>query len=120
MINALLTLLFCQLIGEAAARGLALPVPGPVLGMLLLFMLLRLQPQRLEQLAPTADGLLARLSLLFVPAGVGVMVYLPLLAGEGAVLLLTLILSTAVTIAVTGLTLRLLRRKDTDGRRTTK
>jgi holin-like protein len=119
MMNPLLTLLLCQLIGEIVARGLSLPVPGPVLGMLLLFMLLRRQPQRVEQLAPTADALLAHLSLLFVPAGVGVMVYLPLLVSEGPALLLTLILSTAVTLAVTGLSLGLLRRKERHGRRAT-
>ena len=71
----------------------------------------RLQPQRLDQFSPLADGLLSRLSLLFVPAGVGVMVHLQLLASEGLPLLLTLILSTVLTIIATGVTLRLLRRE---------
>lgn len=85
------------------ARALALPVPGPVLGMALLFaaLLLRGRPVP-EGLGRTADALLANLGLLFVPAGVGVMLYLPLLARDWAPLSLAVVAGTLAAIALTG------------------
>jgi len=75
-------LLLFQCAGEALSRLLSLPVPGPVLGMLLLFVALRLRDQGSEPIATAADALAKHLSLLFVPAGVGVMMYYGRLAGE--------------------------------------
>ncbi|WP_216636368.1 CidA/LrgA family protein [Chloroflexus islandicus] len=71
MIDALLGILLFQLIGEVVSRGLNLPVPGPVVGMLLLFAILRWRGGPPEALSNTAHGILANLPLLFVPAGVG-------------------------------------------------
>ena len=72
MIPALATLLVCQLLGEALVRTLAVPVPGPVVGMAGLLLALVLRPAWLAALKPTTATLLQHLSLLFVPAGVGV------------------------------------------------
>jgi holin-like protein len=104
MIGALATLLLCQLAGEIAARGLGLPVPGPVIGMVLLFVALLLRRERdtPEALGRVADGLLGNLGLLFIPAGVGVILYLPLLARDWAPISLAIILGTLASIAVTG------------------
>ncbi|WP_298816131.1 CidA/LrgA family protein [Chloroflexus sp.] len=110
MIDALLGLLFFQLIGEVLSRGLNLPIPGPVVGMLLLFTVLRWRGGPPAQLSATAHGVLSHLPLLFVPAGVGVMVHLPVLAREGGPLLAAIIASTVVTLIVTGLTVHWLRR----------
>jgi putative effector of murein hydrolase LrgA (UPF0299 family) len=62
-------LLTCQLIGEVVARRLALPVPGPVLGLALLLLALRVRPALAETLRSTIGVILANLSLMFVPAG---------------------------------------------------
>ena len=102
MIIALLTLLSYQLVGEIVVRAANLSVPGPVLGMLLLFVTLLLRGGTFGDLAEVSSGLLAHLSLLFVPAGVGVMRYLPLLRSEGLALGAVLVLSTLLTLAVTG------------------
>lgn len=103
MIGALTALLLCQLAGEVATRALHLPVPGPVIGMVLLFLALMLrQGPAPEPLSRTADALLGSLGLLFVPAGVGVVVYLPLLARDWAPLSLAVLAGTLATIAVTG------------------
>ncbi len=110
MIDALLTILIFQLIGEVLSRGLNLPIPGPVVGMLLLFTVLRWRGGPPERLSTTAHGLLAHLPLLFVPAGVGVMVHLPVLTREGGPLLAAIVVSTIVTLLVTGLTVHWLRR----------
>jgi holin-like protein len=103
VIGALATLLTCQLAGEVLGRALHLPVPGPVIGMVLLFvaLLARGQPAP-PALEATADGLLGSLGLLFVPAGVGVVLYLPLLAQEWAPLSLAVLVGTLSAIAFTG------------------
>lgn len=104
MIVAIALLLLCQLLGEALARGLSLPIPGPVLGMLILLVLL-LNSQRLRELTALnrlTAGLLKHLSLLFIPAAVGVMVHADLLKQQWLAIILTMIASTAVTMAVTG------------------
>lgn len=111
MLAALTQLLVFQLVGEVIARGLNLPLPGPVLGMLLLFLALVLRRGPDPQLQAASQGLLQHLSLLFVPAGVGVMVHLHRIAGEWLPLLLSLVVSTAATLAVTALAMTLCRRR---------
>lgn len=96
-------LLVYQLVGEGIARGLGLSLPGPVIGMALLFLTLVVRGGLPEGLKTTAQGLLKHLSLLFVPAGVGVMMHLHLLRDEWQAVSLALVLSTVATIAVTAL-----------------
>ena len=95
MIRGFFILLAFQLVGEVAARGLALPAPGPVIGLALLVVALSLyqrwRPLDEEALAESdlgkaARGLLAALPLLFVPAGVGVVQYMGLLREQGLAL----------------------------------
>ena len=107
-------LLCLQLCGEVAARLLGLPIPGPVIGLLLLFSGLVLIPGLHERVAYAAQVLLAHLSLLFIPAGVGVIVHLARLDGAVIGVTLTLLLSTLIGLSVTALTLQNLMR----GRRT--
>jgi holin-like protein len=113
MIGGLAILLLCQLTGEATARLLGLPVPGPVLGMALLFgVLLARGGEVPKSLADTADALLRVLGLLFVPAGVGVMLHLPEIARDWAPIALAILAGTLLTVGVTGLLAqRLLRGK---------
>ncbi|MEL7298924.1 MAG: CidA/LrgA family protein [Pseudomonadota bacterium] len=87
-------LLGCQLLGEITARGLGLPVPGPVLGLVLLLLLVVLRPAVAGALRPTTTVILAHLSLLFVPAGVGVIGNLDVLSADWLPLLVILVLST--------------------------
>jgi holin-like protein len=112
MLAALTTLLVYQLAGEVLAQALALPVPGPVIGMALLFATLALRRGASAGLRDTANGLLAHLSLLFVPAGVGVMVHFARLGDEWLPIAVALVGSTVLTIAGTAVTMRwLLRRR---------
>lgn len=96
-------LLICQLVGEVIARMLLLPLPGPVLGMVILFCGLAVRGRVPDDTGAVADGLLQNLSLLFVPAGVGVMLHAQLLVENWLPLSVALILSAVITIAVTGL-----------------
>lgn len=101
MLGTLTLLLLCQLAGELAARLLHLPIPGPVLGMLLLFAGLLLRGGVPAAIQDTAGGLLRHLSLLFVPAGVGVMVHVTRLETEALPIIVALFGSTLFGIAVT-------------------
>lgn len=106
-----LTLIFCcQLIGELLVAALGLPVPGPVVGMLLLFVGLLVRGSIPNELDGAASALLSHLSLLFVPAGVGIMLHARLLASELVPISVALVVSTLLTIAVTGLLMARLGR----------
>lgn len=113
MIAGLIVILLCQLIGEAVARGLAIPVPGPVIGMALLFVILIVRDRlkdRLpsdmqgDELEKTGQGLLAHLSLLFIPAGVGVVQNLGVFSQYGLALGAAIIVSSALALVVTAFT----------------
>ncbi len=108
MLNAITLLLLFQLTGEAIVLFFALPVPGPVIGMALLFAALALRGGPSDDLRGTAQNLLQHLSLLFVPAGVGVMLHAQRMADEWFPIVIALFVSTFVTIAVTALVLRAL------------
>jgi holin-like protein len=110
MVRALTVLLLFQLVGEVIARLLDLPVPGPVIGMLLLLGALLLRGELPATLHKAAQNLLSYLALLFVPAGVGVMVHIGRLQDEWLAILATLVLSTLVTLVLTAWAMLLLRR----------
>ena len=113
MLAAITLLLVYQLAGEIVVVALGLPIPGPVIGMALLFVTLVLQGQVTEDLRETASGLLRHLSLLFVPAGVGVMAHLDRLRHEWLPISISLVASTLVTIAATALVMRALLSRRT-------
>jgi putative effector of murein hydrolase LrgA (UPF0299 family) len=102
MLNALTLILVCQLAGELVSAWGKLPVPGPVIGMVLLFIILMVRGGIADNVSRTADGLLNHLSLLFVPAGVGVMLHFKLLGDDWLAVAAALVISTLATIVVTG------------------
>lgn len=108
MLKAITLLLLFQLIGETISMLFRLPVPGPVIGMGLLFVALVLRGGASSELRNTAQNLLQHLSLLFVPAGVGVMLHFERIVNEWLPILIALPASTFATIAVTALLLRAL------------
>lgn len=110
MINTFATLLVFQTLGEGMAYGLSLPIPGPVIGMVLLFLYLAVKSDAATKLAPTALEFLKHLSLLFVPAGVGIMVHAQRVASEWMPITVALVISTAVSLVVTALVLRWLQK----------
>ena len=108
-LRGLALLLSLQVLGELLTRALALPFPGPVIGMVLLLVALRWAPLR-EPIAAAAELLLGHLSLLFVPVGVGVITHLDVVASHGITLLAIVVVSTWIGMAVTSLVLRALLR----------
>jgi holin-like protein len=125
MIASLSLILLCQLAGEVIVRGLNLPMPGPVVGLLLLLLLLLLARDHLKVLARgplqgdgvenASRGLLANLSLLFVPAGVGVVQKLDVIAAHGIAIAGVLAISVVVTLLATVATFLLASRLMTRG-----
>jgi holin-like protein len=103
MLDALTLIFCCQLVGELVVAALGLPVPGPVIGMVILLIGLMLKGAVPESLSTVADTFAANLSLLFVPAGVGVMLHADLISQNWMPLAAALIVSTALAMAVTGL-----------------
>jgi holin-like protein len=114
-IHGIAILLWYQLLGSVIELLFDLKIPGAVLGMFLLLLTLLLMRKTPAALDVTASHLLRHLSLLFVPAGVGVVVHLHRIGSEWFAIVTTLFVSTLVSMAVTAwvmqLTLKLLQRK---------
>jgi holin-like protein len=108
MLAGLTWLLVFQCLGEALVRIVGLPVPGPVAGMLLLFAGLRLRTVIPQPLDTAATGLLQHLSLLFVPAGVGVMLHFGRVADEWLSIVVSIVVSTVLAVAVTAVVMQAL------------
>jgi holin-like protein len=107
MLNALTLLVSCQFVGEILARGAGLPIPGPVVGLLLLLagLIFRARLGRGgpgEALKATASGLLGNLGLLFVPAGVGVVTQLDVLGRNWLPITVAILISTFIGLMVAG------------------
>ena len=104
-LRGLALLLLLQIAGEGLTRVLALPFPGPVVGVVLLLVALRWAWIR-EPVAAISEMLLTHLSLLFVPVGVGVITHLGLVSQFGWQLLVVIVLSTWIGLLVTAAVLR--------------
>ena len=111
MLGSLTILLVFQLAGEVISHLLKLPVPGPVIGFILLLLALAIRRSVPAELRTTATGMLQHFSLMFVPAGVGIMVHLARLRDEWLPIVVALVVSTVLTIACTALVMHWLMRR---------
>lgn len=109
-LNGVTLLLVYQLTGEILVRLLGLPIPGPVLGMVMLFVTLMIRGSAPDSLSESSSALLSHLSLLFVPAGVGMMTHFGRIADEWLPITLALFLSTVITMVATALIMQLTTR----------
>ncbi len=114
MLRGLAALLFFQLLGESLVFLTGLAVPGPVVGLVLLFMALQLLRGRASEtvrpVEAAAGALLGNLGLFFVPAGVGVVALGGVVQSEGLAIAVVLVLSAVFTLAVTVWTFIAIRR----------
>ena len=104
MLTGLLWLLACQLVGQLVVDATGVPVPGPVVGMVLLLVVLVVRdPPDDSPVHRTADAVLPHLQLLFVPAGVGIVAYAGVLRDDLVAVLVALAGSWVLGLAVVGL-----------------
>lgn len=106
-------LFFISMAMNAIAKLLHLPIPGSILGIVVLFILLKTNVIKLTWIEQGANWLLAELLLFFIPSAVGVMQYIPLLESEGVRILIVVIFSTLIVMVSSGLiATRISKRKE--------
>ena len=110
MVYAITLFFLCQLAGEVLVRAVGVTFPGPVLGMGLLFIILMVRGRSTETIDGVADTLLRNLSLLFVPAAVGVVQQADLIAANWLAISAALVFSTVATLVVTVFVFRAVAR----------
>lgn len=112
MIQGLVQLFLFQALGELLSKFVLPFIPGPVLGLVVLLAFLALRGYVPASMDLVGSGILQHLGLLFIPASVGVVLYLPLLQANTWAITAALVLSVVATVAVTALVLKLLGKKD--------
>ena len=115
-LNGITLLLLYQLAGEISVLLLRIPVPGPVIGMLMLFFSLWLRGRPSASLDSASSALLSHLSLLFVPAGVGLINHLDRIGQEWLPIGITLLLSTLITMSASAAIMLMVMRLQSNGR----
>lgn len=88
---------------NALAQWLHLPIPGTILGIIVLFLLLKFNIVKLDWIEAGASWLLAELLLFFIPAAVGIMEYIPMLRSDGLRILFVVLASTVIVMVSSGL-----------------
>ncbi len=111
MIRGLAILLIFQSLGEVLSRVIGNIMPGPVIGLVMLWIFLSARKQIPVSLSTAADAMLANLSIFFIPAAVGVMIYASALLESGVTWILAIVVSTVASIATTALVLSWLSPK---------
>jgi holin-like protein len=115
MVLQLALLMGFQIVGEVIVKGLGVPFPGPLCGMLLLLGFLQLKGGASAELNSVGGALVDHLGLLFVPAGTAIVTYTALLAREGVSILTALVVSTAAAVLIGGLVAqRLMQRRQSE------
>lgn len=101
MLSSIAIVLGYLVVGELISRVSGLPVPGSVIGMTLMLLSFLVKDDLIDKVRPTAAVLLANLSLLFVPAGVGIMRHGQRFLNEGVGIMIALVASTVIAMLVT-------------------
>lgn len=110
MLSSIAIILGYQVVGELISRLFGLPVPGPVIGMVLMLLSFLVKDNLINRVRPSAGVLLANLSLLFVPAGVGIMRHGQRFLNEGVAIMIALVVSTVIAMIVTAYVIILMQK----------
>lgn len=114
MIISFSIILSFLLAGETISTLLKLSVPGSVIGMVLLTVALWSGLIKDEWIRPAAKILLDHMAFLFVPAGVGLMIHLNIFSENFLILTSAIVISTLVTMAVTGFVQQFIEKRGTN------
>ena len=107
-------ILFVYFLGEVVSKGLSLPIPGNIMGMIFLFIFLVTGIIKLEKIENAAKSILDNLAFLFIPAGVGLMNYFGIISNYVAQILFIVVITTFIVMSCTGLTVQLISKKVED------
>lgn len=109
-LRQLMIILVTYFIGQVVQTLFHLPIPGSVVGLILLFLALHIGIIRVEMIEDVCEFLLSNMSFLFIPAGVGLMTSLGILKGKWIAFMVILIISTILVWVITAYTVKYLRK----------
>ncbi len=110
-LRQLALLLLFVFLGDFLNRGLGIPLPGNILGLVLLLLALLAGLVKLEQVEQVGQFFLSHMTVLFVPAGVGLLAILGVIRGSWLILVLIALVTTILVLALTGLIVQNLRKR---------
>lgn len=110
VVHGLTWLLGCQLAGETLAHVTGAPIPGAVLGMVVLLAVLLVRGHEETSAHAAADAMLPHLQLLFIVPGVGIVAYGSVIAADWLPIVVALVASWALGLAAVGITAQTLTR----------
>ena len=106
-----LIILGIYLLGELLAGSLNLPIPGNILGMIILFVLLCTKIVKVDNISNVTNFLLNHLAFFFIPAGVGLMTSIGIIKSTWLQLLIVCLSTTTIIIGVTGIIVQAISRR---------
>lgn len=106
-----LIILGIYLFGELLSSLLHLPIPGNILGMIILFILLYTKVVKVENISNVTNFLLDHLAFFFIPAGVGLMASIGIIKATWWQLLVVCLLTTIIIIGTTGVVVQIISKK---------
>jgi len=115
LLHGLAIILFLQWLSTAIISFLGIPFPPPLLGMLILTALLCTGVIKENYIEDICTALIDKMALLFLPAGVSMILYLDVIKAELLPISLTVILSSVIILCSTALVLEMLLRKKEKG-----
>lgn len=97
----------CLLVGELLAALFGLPLPGSIIGLVILTVLLQTKVVKVEWIEKTANVLIKYMSFFFIPPGVGLICYLGLLKAQWCPIVVSCVVSTLFVLASSALVYKL-------------
>ncbi len=104
-------ILLFSIVGEFLSTGLNLPLPGSIIGMVLLFLALKFKLIRLRQIYDAGQFMIENMTILFLPAGVGIMSHWDAIAKYWWQIIVITLLAIVVNFAVIGFVTQFIKQR---------
>lgn len=109
LLRQFLIILIVCFLGELLNKVVHIPLPGSIIGMILLFIFLITGIVKVEMLEEISGFLLDHLAFFFIPSGVGLLAYMGILSKNLFPILIICFVTTILVMIVTGLTIQLIK-----------
>lgn len=110
MFRQLAIIIGCLAVGEFTIWLTNVPIPSSIIGMLLLTLLLKIRWIKLEWVETLSNFLIKNMGFFFVPPGVALMLYFDIIKKEFFPILISVIISTALVLIITGWVHQIMRK----------